>query len=298
MAARLVVLGLGLAGLMTSPALAQEQENAGQPVRIVITKVDCSRLIRHTPSADVAYQPGVDARGRAVAPADVPGSGADAMGKIVPDVLEFPITINPVSWGARNQAQRDKAAALQGSADTYANKNAAQAKIATLTTQKATLTSQATTLASEKTALAAALTSAQNNLATLQAQVNAGTLVPSDRSYVLAKAAVPSAQAALAAKQTQVDANTAQLAATTSAISTQQAIVDAAPGQDAQYTAAKNAADAKLATISAKGLDNTAMTVGTVRYDMAKGTFTFNGQPLGSPEQEELAHACARQGVR
>ena len=38
-----------------------------------ISRTDCSRLVQHRPSADVAYQPGVDARGRPVAPADLSG---------------------------------------------------------------------------------------------------------------------------------------------------------------------------------------------------------------------------------
>ncbi|MDR3449385.1 MAG: hypothetical protein P4M15_06510, partial [Alphaproteobacteria bacterium] len=33
----------------------------------------CQALVRHTPDADVAYQPGVDVEGHAVAPADLPG---------------------------------------------------------------------------------------------------------------------------------------------------------------------------------------------------------------------------------
>lgn len=34
----------------------------------------CRVLARHVPAADVEYRPGVDGRGRAVAPADMPGS--------------------------------------------------------------------------------------------------------------------------------------------------------------------------------------------------------------------------------
>ncbi|CAO3429860.1 hypothetical protein [Azospirillum doebereinerae] len=34
----------------------------------------CQTLTRHRPAADVEYKPGVDARGRPVAPADLPGS--------------------------------------------------------------------------------------------------------------------------------------------------------------------------------------------------------------------------------
>lgn len=137
--------------LLCAPAAAvAQQEMASQPIRIVITKVDCSRLIRHVPAPDVAYQPGVDAKGRAVAPADIPGSGAEAIPNLLPDVLEIPLTIKP----------------MQG------------------------------------------------------------------------------------------------------------------------------------ATYAKRGSGDSQATLGTVRYDMAKGTFTFNDQPLGSAEQQELARACQKQGVR
>lgn len=293
---RIFVLG---ALVLAWPAGASaQQELQAQPIRIVITKLDCSRLIRHVPAADVAYKPGVDAKGRAVAPADIPGSGADAIPNLLPDVLEFPVTINPIGYGARNQAQREKAAAAQGQAETSQAKKAAQAQIATLTTQKTALTTKATTLATEKTALQTEYTTATATLATLQAEVDSGTRVPSDRTYIKAKWAVPEKQQAVTAKQAEIDANAAQLTSVNNSIATQQAIVDGAPDKTAQYEAAENAADAKLAALSAKGLDSTTMKVGTVRYDMTKGTFTFNDQPLGGAEQEELARACQKQGVR
>ncbi len=47
-----------------------------------IAERDCRRLERHVPAPDVAYRPGVDARGRAVAPADLNPSVA-----IVPERL-------------------------------------------------------------------------------------------------------------------------------------------------------------------------------------------------------------------
>lgn len=145
---RLSILGALVLGL-PAVALAQ-QEQAAEPVRIIITKVDCSRLIRHVPAADVAYTPGVDVKGRAVAPADMPGSGAEAIPGLLPDVLEIPLSIKPMQGATY---------AKRGSGDSQAN-------------------------------------------------------------------------------------------------------------------------------------------LGTVRYDMAKGTFTFNDQPLGGAEQAELARACQKQGVR
>ena len=269
-----------------------------EPIRIVITKVDCSRLVRHQPAPDVAYRPGVDARGRAVVPADIPGSGADAIPNLLPEVLEFPLTINPVAYGARNQAQRDKAAASQGMADTQAGKMAAQARMVKLTDRKTALDANAAALAAQKAAADADYAAAASRLAALQAEVDGGMRPRHDRDYVHARDAMAPKQQAVGAKQAEIDANAANLAATANAIAAQQAIIDAAPEQEARYAADKQAAEARLAGISAKGLDSTTMTVGTVRYDMSKGTFTLNGQPLGSAEQEELARACQKQGVR
>ena len=57
---------------------------------VKITKKDCRRLVRHTASADVAYKPGVDVRGRKVVPADIRGSKPLKL----PDVFEFNIDID------------------------------------------------------------------------------------------------------------------------------------------------------------------------------------------------------------
>lgn len=403
---RILVLG---AASLALPAAARAQEPP-QPVRIVITKVDCSRLIRHVPAPDVAYQPGVDVRGREVASADLPGTGADALPNLLPDVLEFPLTINPVSYGARNQAQREKAAANKAVTDSYNDRTAAQAQVATLTTQKAGLTTQAATLATEKTALETQLSDLNTSIAQMKTEIAAGTRNPSDREYQLAKLSVPdlekkvadkkaaitantnslsTTEAALsaasarqaaaegspakldaqaqvaaltaqkttltnkgatlaaeklaldntlsdlnrdlttmkgeiaagtrtpsdreytlarlslsdverkvAAKQAAIDANNTSLAATNAAITAQQTRADNSPDRATANAAAVAAADAKLAALSSKGLDSTTMQVGTVRYDMAKGIFTFNGEPIGGAEQQELAQACRKQGVR
>lgn len=57
-------------------------------------------------------------------------------------------------------------------------------------------------------------------------------------------------------------------------------------------------AESKLAALSAKGYDNTSASVGVVKYDMAKGTFLFNGEPLISEDQQKLAAACSKQGAK
>lgn len=70
---------LWLAGALAAMSTAA----AAQPLSI--TGVDCRALAKHMPRPDVAYQPGVDARGRKVAPADL----NDAPQIRVPDVIAF-----------------------------------------------------------------------------------------------------------------------------------------------------------------------------------------------------------------
>ncbi|WP_173985479.1 hypothetical protein [Magnetospirillum sp. SS-4] len=181
-----------VAALVLSAAPVQAQQaakGAGGPLVITITKADCSRLIQHRASADVAYKPGVDVRGKPVASADTDPSRAEFAKRVVPDVLEFPVTINPLNYAGRKAA--------------YKSKESTQAAIA----------------AGGGTATAA-------------------------QSQALAEA------------------------------------------------------EGKLAGYSAKGLDNTTASVGTVKYDFAKGSFTFNGEPLVSEDQASLAAACSRQGVK
>jgi hypothetical protein len=52
--------------LVTAPALAQQA---------TVSDRECRQLVEHSASADATYQPGVDARGRSVAPADLPSAG-------------------------------------------------------------------------------------------------------------------------------------------------------------------------------------------------------------------------------
>lgn len=92
----LSVLAAALVAVGVSPG-AWAQASSPEPLRITITKQDCIRLLRHTPRPDVAYQPGRDHQGREVAPADLPGSGGAAMPNLVPDVLELPLTVKPMS---------------------------------------------------------------------------------------------------------------------------------------------------------------------------------------------------------
>lgn len=52
--------------LVLSPGLAAQER-----ATVAISRADCARLVAHLPSADVAYQPGVDVHGRPVTTADL-----------------------------------------------------------------------------------------------------------------------------------------------------------------------------------------------------------------------------------
>ena len=71
---------------------------AAEDTTIRITTSDCIQIVEHHPSADVAYQPGVDVRGKKVVPADVEAS--PDLRDIVPQVIEFSVALNPLKGGA------------------------------------------------------------------------------------------------------------------------------------------------------------------------------------------------------
>jgi hypothetical protein len=70
-----------MAALVASSAAPAEQIES-----ITVTADSCRRVTAHVPAPDVAYKPGVDVRGRAVAPADLGGG--------YPDLMPEQITIN------------------------------------------------------------------------------------------------------------------------------------------------------------------------------------------------------------
>ncbi len=72
-------------GVIVGPVLAQAQPDAV----VKITREDCSRLIRHQPSDDVAYTPGVTKRGKKVVSADL-----NSQPITLPDVIRIPITVD------------------------------------------------------------------------------------------------------------------------------------------------------------------------------------------------------------
>lgn len=95
----LAALALALSALGAASATAE----------IAVSRQDCERLVRHEPAPDVAYQPGVDVHGNAVAPADL-GGGVQLE---LPDVIYIPIEVflqdkygipaNSVLYNARAQ---------------------------------------------------------------------------------------------------------------------------------------------------------------------------------------------------
>ncbi len=58
--------------------------------KVMIDPRLCQALVKHTPDANVAYQPGVDVYGNKVAPADLPNDSAIKL----PDVIKVPLTVS------------------------------------------------------------------------------------------------------------------------------------------------------------------------------------------------------------
>lgn len=71
---------------------------AAKDTAVRITKSDCIQIVEHYPSADVAYQLGIDVRGLKVVPADLEAS--HDLRNFVPKVIECPVALNPLKGGA------------------------------------------------------------------------------------------------------------------------------------------------------------------------------------------------------
>ena len=72
------------AGLLPAPAAAEAEHV------VKVTAGDCRRVVAHVAAADVEYRPGVDVRGRKVAPADL--GGGPPIG--LPDEIAFDIKLD------------------------------------------------------------------------------------------------------------------------------------------------------------------------------------------------------------
>jgi hypothetical protein len=76
-------------------------------LRAQVAQADCRRLVAHQPAAGVAYQPGVDVRGNAVAPADLPGSQSLGQKLLEEGEIAFDLALNPLLF-AGNPALADR----------------------------------------------------------------------------------------------------------------------------------------------------------------------------------------------
>jgi hypothetical protein len=100
--------------LIVAPTEVRGAPDPASSLPVYVTRQDCSRLVSHHPDAGVAYQPGTDAHGHYVAPADLPNDNAL---KILPDRLTFELKVNPLSYGgasANNAARFGNSAASLG----------------------------------------------------------------------------------------------------------------------------------------------------------------------------------------
>lgn len=80
--------GVPVTALLTG--LAAFAAAAGAAETVTVTRADCARLVTHVPDPGVAYRPGVDVRGRPVAPADLGGTPTIKL----PDEIEVPVTLD------------------------------------------------------------------------------------------------------------------------------------------------------------------------------------------------------------
>ncbi|GAB6053696.1 hypothetical protein JCM17960_25160 [Magnetospira thiophila] len=78
-----------LRGLLILLAIASASQALAQST-LQVSRRDCQSLVEHRPSDDVTYRPGVDVRGRPVAPADLNGGSPLQL----PERINIPITID------------------------------------------------------------------------------------------------------------------------------------------------------------------------------------------------------------
>ena len=71
--------------------------------RLRVSRADCQQLVQYQPDPGVTYRPGVDVRGKPVAPADLPGSEMQVQ---LPDQVEFDVSFNPLRGAARRRFNR------------------------------------------------------------------------------------------------------------------------------------------------------------------------------------------------
>ncbi len=272
-------------------AAVPETETTAEPPKVRITKKDCRRLVRHTASADVAYQPGVDVRGNPVVPADASGGFTIPL----PDVYEFNITKDLTAYldGPEEQLAADKAAAIAAEksvAATDAAVSSAALSLAGAQSQFDSASSAATaaqtaadadpsntTLAAVAAAAQTSLDTATTNLATTQSAYDATQASASGNDVM---GALSNAEATLIAAQAM--GYTQDTAAATASTTATQAATASASADAAALSASETVA--KSADMS--------LNIGTVRFNINTGAMTFNGKPLTDASSAELAEKC------
>ena len=68
--------GAGLTAILSLLCAAANTPALAEDAILRMTRADCKRLVDHQPAPDAAYRPGIDVRGRAVAPAETGGDTA------------------------------------------------------------------------------------------------------------------------------------------------------------------------------------------------------------------------------
>ena len=227
---------------------------------VTTTRADCQRLVNYVPSSDVAYQPGKDAYGRPVAPADL-GGGSDIK---APDVISFDVQVN-----LRNFQRGPEADAQAHSAAVAASNKAANAATLALTTASTAESAAAANPGNQPLADAAAATRAAATAA--NAAVTAG-----DKSAAATNAATSAAAASAALPS---DPDLAQAA---------QDLNTAA--QDASQ--ANTALNQKFRSAERIGQYLGQPVVGHVT--VTQDQVFFNGKPLMDQDQAEFTAACRK----
>lgn len=86
------VVAIGMVCFVSFPVIARD-ESDGKSSTLAVEKIVCQKAVARTPSADVAYQSGVDVDGNPVTPADVSAPTASTA-SMVPDYVSVPLTID------------------------------------------------------------------------------------------------------------------------------------------------------------------------------------------------------------
>ncbi len=89
---------LSLSAILLSASSAAA--DTAQDQQLFVTRQDCARLVAHHPDPGVEYKPGVDVRGKYVAPADLPAQNNVAL----PDKIEFDLRLNPLAYAPSSGA--------------------------------------------------------------------------------------------------------------------------------------------------------------------------------------------------